>query len=86
MKQNEDFLQIECPHCLQQIIIMKNEINCAIFRHGVLKSNGVQMPPHLEKRICDELVRRNLIYGCGKPFQLVKNDKNEIKATICGYI
>ena len=86
MKQNEDFLQIECPHCLQQIIIMKNEINCAIFRHGVLKSNGVQMPPHLEKRICDELVRRNLIYGCGKPFQLVKNVNNVIVPVICGYI
>ena len=24
-----DFLQIECPHCFQTIIIMKNEINCA---------------------------------------------------------
>ena len=86
MTHNEDFLQIECPHCLQQIIIMKNEINCAIFRHGVLKSNGIQMPPHLEKRICDELVRQNLIYGCGKPFQLVKNNNNELVPVICGYI
>jgi len=86
MKDEEDFLQVECPHCSQQVIIMKNEINCAIFRHGVLKSNGVQMPPHLEKRICDELARKNLIYGCGKPFQLVKNDKNEMKAIVCGYI
>ena len=86
MKHNEDFLQIECPHCLHQIIIMKNEINCAIFRHGVLKKNGLQMPPHLEKRICDELVRQDLIYGCGKPFKLVKNDKNEVVPVICDYI
>ena len=83
---NDDFLQVDCPHCFQTIIIMKNEINCAIFRHGVLKSNGVQMPPHLEKRICDELVRQNLIYGCGKPFQLVKNDKNKMIPKICDYI
>ena len=86
MKHNEDFLQIECPHCLHQIIIMKNEINCAIFRHGVLKKNGVQMSPHLEKRICDELVRQDLIYGCGKHFKLVKNDKNEVVPVICDYI
>lgn len=83
---DNDFLQVECPHCFQTIIIMKNEINCAIFRHGVLKSNGVQMPPHLEKRICDELVRQNLIYGCGKPFQLVKNERNEMIPKICDYI
>ena len=81
-----DFLQIECPHCFQTIIIMKNEINCAIFRHGVLKKKGIQMPPHLEKRICDELVRQDLIHGCGKPFKLVKNDKNEMKPIICDYI
>jgi hypothetical protein len=86
MKSEEDFLQIECPHCLQYIIIMKKEINCAIFRHGVLKSNGVQIPPHLPKILCDELVSKNLIYGCGKPFQLVKNNKNEFGPVICGYI
>jgi hypothetical protein len=81
-------ININCPHqeCGLPVIIDPKEINCAIFRHGVLKSNGVQMPPHLEKRICDELVRRNLIYGCGKPFQLVKNNNNVIVPVICGYI
>ena len=81
-----EFLQVECPHCFQVIIIMKNEINCAIFRHGVFKKNGLQMPPHLEKKFCDELFQKGLIYGCGKPFQLVKNEKNEIVPVICGYI
>lgn len=81
-----EFLQIECPHCFQPIIIMKNEINCAIFRHGIFKQNGEQIPPHLPKKHCDELVLKKLIYGCGKPFQLVANDKNEMIPKICDYI
>jgi hypothetical protein len=44
------------------------------------------MPPHLPKQLCDELVLKNLIYGCGKPFQLVKNENNEMVPVICDYI
>lgn len=58
---------IVCPHCHECIII--NELNCCIFRHGVYKS-GLQIPPHLEKEKCDELVRNGEIYGCGKPFRI----------------
>ena len=38
-----DFV-IECPHCFTPVLIEK--INCAIFRHGTLKSNGQQIDPH----------------------------------------
>ena len=74
---------IICPNCNNYIIIEK--INCGIFRHGIYKINGKQIKPHASKEICDELVKNNLIYGCGKPFQIIEiNNAFEIK--ICDYI
>jgi RNA-binding protein YhbY len=72
-----------CPHCKESIII--EEINCAIFRHAVLKINNQQINPHSSKDICDDLIEKKLIYGCGKPFQLIKKD-NKLEAVICEYI
>jgi len=72
-----------CPHCQESIII--EEINCAIFRHAVLKTTNQQIDPHSSKYICDVLIENKLIYGCGKPFQLIKKD-NKIEAVICDYI
>ena len=68
-----------CPHCGQMIEIV--EENCKIFRCGVYKNNYKQIDPHAPKIICDNLVRDNLIFGCGRPFMLV--DK---KAILCSYI
>ena len=48
---------IECPHCNQPILIEK--LNCRIFRHGTLISNGEQMNPHESKENCDSLVENN---------------------------
>jgi hypothetical protein len=42
---------VECPHCRCMVII--EQINCAIFRHGIYKSTGVQMNPHESKELCD---------------------------------
>jgi hypothetical protein len=74
---------IICAHCNNYIIIEK--INCGIFRHGIYKNNGKQIDPHESKEICDELVKNDVIYGCGKPFQIIViNDEFELK--ICDYI
>jgi hypothetical protein len=75
---------VVCPHCKEPILIEK--LNCGIFRHGVLKVTGQQMAPHLDKYHCDSLKERDLIYGCGKPFQ-VKVDENQLFfAEECDYI
>lgn len=81
----ENYLFIFCPHCSQGIIIYKNELNCRIFRHGVYKKNNTQLNPHLDKKNCDELVKLNKIYGCGKPFKLTYKDNNFVVEK-CGYI
>lgn len=74
-----------CPHCHEVIIIEK--INCAIFRHAIFKSNLEQVPPHLDKKNCDLLIEKDLVYGCCKPFKLVQtNDDKLYEAIVCDYI
>ena len=77
MKNNE--FEVKCPHCEEYIII--EQINCAIFRHGIYKTNFIQINPHLPKNECDKLINNNLIYGCGKPFRIEKN--NDVWVAIC---
>jgi hypothetical protein len=72
-------LIINCPHCNESIII--EQLNCKIFRHAVIKSNNQQINPHSTKKECEYLITNNLIYGCGKPFQIIDN-----KPVICDYI
>jgi hypothetical protein len=74
---------VKCPHCEDDIIIEK--LNCRIFRHGIFKKNGKQIPPHSKKEICDLLVEKDLIYGCGKPFKVILQD-NVYTPIICDYI
>jgi len=74
---------IKCPHCLEYIII--EEINCGIFRHGVLISTGEQINPHSDKETCDYYINNKLVYGCCKPYKLIK-EGDEYKGVICEYI
>jgi hypothetical protein len=72
-------LLVQCPHCEQMIEVIA--VNCKIFRCGVYRDNFVQIPPHLPKENCDELVLSKRIFGCGKPFMLDNGT-----AVICAYI
>jgi hypothetical protein len=73
---------VNCPHCNVPILI--EQLNCRIFRHGILKSNNTQINPHASKEECDYYINNNLILGCGKPFRILEN--NEFKTVICEYI
>ena len=75
---------ISCPHCKEELFI--EQINCGIFRHGVFKHNLEQIPPHSIKKICDDLVTKELIFGCGKPFQITKNNENNYQVSKCDYL
>jgi hypothetical protein len=72
-----------CPHCEGEIIVEKKDVNCAIFRHGILIKNGKQINPHLSKKECDAFVEHKKIYGCGKPFKL---DVDGLTVDVCEYI
>ena len=75
--------EVQCPHCNNYILI--EQVNCAIFRHGIFKENMIQIDPHLSKLECDRLIKNNLIYGCGKPFRIEKIN-NIWLAIDCDYI
>ena len=80
--ENKEWIVI-CPHCNEFVII--NELNCCIFRHGILKNTGEQMNPHASKQECDDLKKNDLIFGCGKPFKITFNGENAIVEN-CDYI
>ena len=77
---NEIF--VECPHCGGGILIIA--INCAIFRHGVVKG-GEQIPPHEKKSQCDALFEQGIVWGCGRPFRLVM-ENYRYTAVKCDYM
>ncbi len=81
-----DLLNFQCPHCEAFVSVKIQEINCAIFRHGTYKESYKQLDPHLCKDECDRLVRENLIYGCGRPFQLVRLPDSKYAVQVCEYI
>jgi hypothetical protein len=83
MSENKNPIIVKCPHCQEYIEIL--EINCAIFRHGILKDSGQQIDPHASKELCSQYIEHDLIYGCGKPFKVIVKD-NILETEICDYI
>lgn len=77
-------LLVTCPHCQGTVEIL--EINCAIFRHGVYKRTGRQLPPHALKSECDAAAEQGLLDGCGKPFRIQANANHGYDAVVCDYI
>jgi hypothetical protein len=75
---------ITCPHCNDFIII--KELNCGIFRHATLKTTGEQIDPHSTKEVCENYIKNDLIYGCGKPFQIIISQEGVLEIQICEYI
>jgi hypothetical protein len=74
---------IICPHCKEPVLI--EQINCGIFRHGILKNNGLQIDPHASKELCDYFIQNKLIYGCGRPFQMILMD-GKMQVIRCDYV
>jgi hypothetical protein len=51
-----------------------------------LRETGKQMDPHAPKDVCDTLSNNNQIFGCGKPFKVVKKEDGTYITEICEYI
>ena len=85
MNNTPDHLIIMCPHCSEFILILIEELNCCIFRHGVIIKTGIQLDPHASKELCDFYINTNQIYGCGKPYQIIIENMKYI-AVKCDYI
>jgi hypothetical protein len=83
MEQNTLNIIVTCPHCLELVLIA--ELNCHIFRHGTFIANGQQVNPHATKEVCDYFVTNDMIYGCGKPFRVIKEANETFVAIVCEY-
>jgi hypothetical protein len=78
-------LELVCPHCQEYFIVNQKQINCGIFRHAVFITNGHPINPHMPKQECENLLNKNLVYGCAKPFR-VNLVGNKYVTEICDYI
>ena len=67
----------ECPWC--GVALWIEEINCGIFRCGIIKASGVQLSPHLPELECEAAIP--YIWGCSRPFML-----SGLEVVKCGYI
>ena len=76
-----DIFYFECPHCKLLCQVPRNEIRCTIFRHAVFKKDMKFVPPHAPKSECEKWLKKNLVWGCTKPFKF--NGRTVEK---CGYI
>lgn len=84
---NGENLVVTCPHCGDPVLIEK--LNCCIFRHGIMKTTGEQINAHANKSLCDFYIECKLIYGCGKPFRVILEEKEKEQkwvAVVCDYI
>lgn len=78
---------VECPNCNQPVQIVK--IACGIFRHGTFKNKklqGKQINPHATKSQCESYLKKDLIFGCAKPFRVIKSESGEYIGEPCDYI
>jgi hypothetical protein len=83
---DEQSFILNCPHCQEFLMIHKEEIKCAIFRHGIYNDSLEPIDPHTPKNICEKLVEEKKIYGCGKPFQLFIDVSGQPFTQECDYI
>ena len=84
IKEDDSYI-FNCPHCDSLIQVLVDQLACCIFRHAYYKRNYEQINPHSSKVECDKLISNNLIFGCAKPFRIIK-DINKPYVEICDYI
>jgi hypothetical protein len=81
----DDYYHFKCPNCRQQIIVLKKQLRCKIFRHAIYKSSFKQVNPHMSREKCEKLIREDKVYGCCKPFEIISNENKKMKAIVCDY-
>ena len=81
-----DLLIFQCPNCFDFIQVLRNELNCKIFRHACNKQTFQCVNSHLSLNDCENLKKSDTVYGCIKPFMIVQLSHDKYKVQCCGYI
>ena len=76
-------LRFMCPNCFGGIVVLPQDVACAIFRHGVFKASNEPIPPHAPQAQIEQWLATDAILGCGKPFRITTNNT---QAECCDYI
>lgn len=79
---SDNIYRFKCPHCNIIIEVEQTQLNCKIFRCGILKHTGKQIDPHSTKKQCELLIEQGSVWGCCKPFKIINN----LYVEICDYI
>jgi hypothetical protein len=78
-------LYFACPHCGGGVVVLESEVNCRIFRHGVMRDGSGGVPPHAPREQCDAMVAGDAVYGCARPFELIPVGR-EFVVRACEYV
>jgi len=75
-----------CPHCSLLLEVQQNDLNCCIFRHGVIKGQG-PVNPHASQQEIQRLKQTGKLIGCGGPHRLICVDGTTAKwiVQICSW-
>ena len=49
------------------------------------EKNNKAINPHTNQIDCEKLIRKNLIYGCGKPFKIIQQSTQNDKDIVIYY-
>lgn len=83
---DNDHLIFQCPHCGEYVLVYLRDLNCKIFRHAVFKNNYVNINPHTSREDCINLINKQQIFGCAKPFQIIQLPNNTFQVQQCNYV
>ena len=82
----DDAFTFSCPHCKDLVQVLRGDMNCQIFRHGVYRHSGQPLGPHTSEDKCRDVVNRGLVYGCAGPFRVRLTDDTTGTVETCEYI
>ena len=65
---------VKCPHCSLPITLTSDFTDGEIFVHGKMKKNGQSIKNGLPAEWYQYLRDNNLVYGCAKPYIVVRHN------------
>ena len=71
---------VHCPHCRLPASITSQEIDAGAIYHGVMKKNGHKIQKRIPPEWVQYLKSNDLIYGCGKPFMVLRKSSVQFEA------
>lgn len=79
-------ISVACPHCNSLVVVENKFMSLSLFRHTVYKKNNRQVPPTIDQKAYDDLIKRKQVIGCHQPYFLYKQDDGSPTTIKCTYM